>query len=395
MWNSLKKTVVQYSGELLFYFAWLIFLGDRYIKILYRQPVHHQGYLRRAIYVLLILKVAADLFRDRKIHWRDIAALGLVIFCYIISIRSGVFAWGLFIPGALLASARNIPIRRIYLFTMTVSLGFLLSTMIRIHMGSITDVVLAVPDGRVRHYFGFYSNYITSYIVEFANIYYYAVRRRPSWPEALVWLAMNGVAFYFTQSRAPFLTAALLCTCGTVFCRRKRPLAESRIACWILPYASLIASAVMLVCIRLYHSEHRVLATINRLMTERLRLGQEAWAVLEPKLFGQIIQWHTEEGLWGTPDYFYSDISYLKYLLMYGIVFMLLLHVGFVIAIRRMIKENDRSLLVGTLILIMIAMSDSMLTTMYVQCVILVTAMVFDPGTELSLLPVKLQRKER
>ncbi len=389
MWDSIKTKTVQYSGEVLFFGAWLLFLLDRYIKILYRMPVYHQGYWRKTIYVLLLLKVAADLIRDRKIGKRDILALVLAVFFYAISMISGVHAWGMFIPGLLLVSARNIPIRRIYFVTMIASLLFLASTMVRIRLGDITDVVLVVPDGRTRHYFGFYSNYITSYIIEFATIYYFAIRKRPTWPEALVWLALSGIAYYFTQSRAPFMTSLLLCTCGTVFCRRKRELKESRIARWLFPYVSIFASAVALLCVRLYHPEHPVLSVLNRMMTERLRLGSEAWARLTPKLFGQLVQWQAEEALWGTPDYFYADISYLKYLLMYGIIFMALLHIGFIIAIRRMVKENDRSLLAGVYILLIIAMSDSMLTTMYMQCVIIVTGMALDPATEISILPVR------
>lgn len=385
-----RSFLKQYTGEILFFCAWLIFLYDRYAKILYRHKVPHQGTLRKLIYLLLILKIVADLLRDRGFHWRDGVAVCVTVLGYFVSNISGVGPWGLFIPVALVVSARNINLRHVYLVTLAVSMAFLAYTLVSIKIGRMEDVVMVTQGGkRIRHYLGFYSNYIASYLIEFGTVYYFALRRRPTWAEALVLLAANGAVYHFTQSRCPFYTAVLLCVVGYFFCRSKKPMAECQLYRWVVPYLSLLFNALALVMIALYSPDNALLSKVNKLLTQRLRLGNEALQVVKPTFFGQLIEWHTGEDIWGTAEYFYVDCSYLKYLLMYGIVFMVLLHIGFILASRRLVQENDRSMLVGVVVLLVISVSDSMLTSLYVQPVIMIVAMAFDPATELSLLPVK------
>lgn len=390
MLQTCKRLIREHGGELCFFCAWLIFLYDRYARILYRHKVPHQGQLRQLIYVLLAAKVICDLLRDRKLQWRDGAAAAFGVLGLVVSNTSGVGPWGLFIPVLLVLSARNLNLRHVFCVTLGVSMAFLAYTLFSIYIGRMEDIVYVTNGGtRVRHYLGFYSNYIASYLIEFAAVFYFALRRRFTWVEAAVWLAANGAVYFFTQSRCPFFTSILLCVGGYLFCRSKRPMAESRFCRWVLPYASLICGAISVLAVVFYHENNPVLSKINSLLTQRLRLGHEAMAAVKPNLFGQLIEWHTGEDIWGTPEYFYADISYVKYLLMYGIVFMALLHIGFLLASRRFVQENDRSMMVATLLLLVISMSDSMLTSLYVQPVIMVTAMAFDPKTELRLLPVQ------
>lgn len=390
MVQTCKRLLRQHTGELFFFAAWLIFLYDRYAKILYRHKVPHQGQLRQLIYVLLAAKVVCDLLRDRKVHWKDFAAIAVAALGFVVAGTSDVGPWGLFIPVLLVLSARNLNLRHVYLVTLGISMAFLGYTFLNIVLGRMEDVVYVTNGGaRVRHYLGFYSNYIASYLIEFGTVFYFALRRRFTWAEAAVWLAANGAVYCFTQSRCPFYTSVLLCVGGYFFCRSKKPMAESRFCRWVLPYSSLLCGAAATLGVVFYNGENAVMEKVNRLLTQRLRLGHEAMAAVKPNLFGQAIEWHTGEDIWNTPEYFYADISYVKYLLMYGIVFMVLLHIGLILANRRLIQENDRSMLVGVLLLLVISMSDSMLTSLYVQPVIMVTAMAFDPKTQWSLLPVK------
>lgn len=390
MMKTCQDFLRRYTGEILFFGAWLIFLYDRYAKILYRHGVPLQGTFRKTIYVLLLAKIVADLLRDKRFYWRDGVAVAVAILGYVAATTSGVGPWGLSIPVFLVLSARNLNLRHIYFVTLGVSMAFLAYTLLSIAVGRMEDVVYVTNGGaRVRHYLGFYSNYIASYLVEFATIFYFALRKRPHWGEALAWLVANGVVYYFTQSRCPFYTSVLLCVGGYFFCRSRRELVSVRLWRWVLPYLSVICAVVSIAAIALYQPENALFAKVNQLLTQRLRLGHEALEVVKPNLFGQLIEWHTGEDIWGTSEYFYVDSSYLKYTLMYGVVFMVLLLIGFVLASRRMVQENDRSMLVGVVILLLISMSDSMLTSLYVQPVVMVTAMAFDPKTELSLLPPK------
>ena len=215
MLQTCKRLIREHTGELCFLCAWLIFLYDRYARILYRHKVPHQGQLRQLIYVLLAAKVICDLLRDRKLHWRDGAAVAFAVLGLVVSNTSGVGPWGLFIPVLLVLSARNLNLRHVFFVTLGVSMAFLAYTLLNIYLGRMEDVVYVTNGGaRVRHYLGFYSNYIASYLIEFAAVFYFALRRRFTWAEAAVWLAANGAVYYFTQSRCPFYTSILLCVGG-------------------------------------------------------------------------------------------------------------------------------------------------------------------------------------
>ena len=64
---------------------------------------------------------------------------------------------------------------------------------------------------------------------------------------------------------------------------------------------------------------------INSFLSQRLKMGREAFLRFSVTLFGQPILWTTGIGTSNINDYFYVDSSYLQILLRYGIVVLIVL----------------------------------------------------------------------
>lgn len=89
---------------------------------------------------------------------------------------------------------------------------------------------------------------------------------------------------------------------------------------------------------------------LNKLLSNRLYLGNNALHKYGVSMFGKQIKWIGNGGYGHTFTQFegaynYVDCSYIRILLDYGVVIFLLVMVGFTMAIRYTIEENNKYLM--------------------------------------------------
>ena len=94
-----------------------------------------------------------------------------------------------------------------------------------------------------------------------------------------------------------------------------------------------------------YDSSRKFLAFLNTLLSERLRFGKMGLIQHGVSLFGSDVVWETDAS-----KYNYIDSSYINIMICYGLIVFLVVIVGFTIAGRFAVKENNRAMCLALLL---------------------------------------------
>ena len=99
----------------------------------------------------------------------------------------------------------------------------------------------------------------------------------------------------------------------------------------------------------MYNMNVKAIVLLNELTSTRISLAAQALQRYEITLFGQMVNFnYTLSGSYdSSAAYFYVDSSYLKYILMYGIIFIGIILCFYHVAIKYAIKKRDIYLLVS------------------------------------------------
>lgn len=110
--------------------------------------------------------------------------------------------------------------------------------------------------------------------------------------------------------------------------------------------------AIFSIGVSKFYTGKGLLSTINSLISNRFALANKALNEYGLSLFGQRIEWVGNGGYGHTftefvTPYNYVDCSYVKIMLDYGIIFLLVVIIGYTIASVKALKENDKFLLIA------------------------------------------------
>ena len=314
--NTYKKTYTQYFDSA------LIFYG-----IFYAIKESQLDYLGLHIitYPMLILSIGFSLLSIfHNFKWNLLHSVAFVLLFFIPLYLRLQYSSNVLISTMLILAAYNIPFRHIAKVCVRVTVIVFLIVILALALGIIEDRVYYrdkdLFENSYAHDIGF-KYYSYSYLgMGIVQCCIYQWRKHLSIIKIAFLILFSCVFFFLTSTRLQLYA----CT-AFIFAVLILPYIPKKI--WNNKLLAIVAVfAYPLICIALYFvSKYFILSLfydgyekLNKIMSSRLRLNEEAFMRYDVTLWGNNLEFDTAE--W-TNDYFYIDSGYLNVLLGDGLVF--------------------------------------------------------------------------
>lgn len=208
--------------------------------------------------------------------------------------------------------------------------------------GAFHDIFIGRGDEDVnRFYLGFnYTNYAANYLFHICVAYFFVKKKPINVVETIIFVGLNIYIFNLTDTQGVYYI--LFAFIALLWVIRLLPgLFKYRyfkiIVTWIMPFC-----AVMITLLTYFFSANStVMSTLNRLLTYRLSLGKAAMEKYGLKLFGTFAEWETSLESREDGTYFYVDSSYLNIAFTYGVIFLILIIIGYMILGRQKHRDGN------------------------------------------------------
>lgn len=287
------------------------------------QPAFH--YLRTVLFVYVFFKYT---FMNKECLTIHETILIFILLCsFLVSYQNTGYI-ELFDAVFLILGAKGLNYQSILKIYLLVKAMFIISVVLGSQLGILENLVYN-QHGRIRESFGFI--YPTDFAAQvFFVIGAWAILRQMR----LTGLELVGMVllavFLKWKCDARTSTICILCIVGgVIFVKLAERFGKQNSVCekiqkalkigfLSLPY--IFAGTMILAC-RFYNPDNRILAWMNKLTSQRLRLGRKTFDSYNMNLFGQYIEMAGNGGTTEKPaDYTFIDCSYNNILMRFGLV---------------------------------------------------------------------------
>lgn len=284
----------------------------------------------------------------------------------------------------LLVGAFRINYKKILKVYLIICFPFSIYTIIASQIGIVTNLVYN-QHGRIRESFGFI--YPTDFAAHVFYIFVAWVLIREfkcSIIELLIMVFAVILLNIFSDTRCSEITIVLLIL-GVLFLKLKNKFGINKkiekffceifkIVCMIIPF---MAAVFMILLCRFYNPSNTVMAAVNNILSQRLKLGKKIFDYYDVQMWGQYILMAGNGGSLEQPeDYTFIDCSYMNILMRFGIlIFCIVIFMLWFI----MIKNYNNPFILGALFLICIhSMIEHHLFEFYYNIFIILALAQFD-----------------
>ncbi len=196
------------------------------------------------------------------------------------------------------------------------------------------------------HSFGFGYYNVVPYAFLFIILDYFLIKqkkqKRANWGVIILILILNYIIYKYSTLRLTYYLIYLTIFLYIILVKFHWIKLSRKI---YRPLSWIIYPALFGITIWIYNSysyNNTTMVTLNRLLSDRLRLGQIALSEYPVSLFGNHIITNTGE----TGEYFYVDSGFLYSLLGYGLVFTIVSLVIYTLLFRHSMNKNDKGLFI-------------------------------------------------
>lgn len=325
-------------------FAWML------SSSLLKDFLHPYAVINTFNYIGIPL-IIISILSKRKIEYIFFSKiLFLLIISAIVSYNNDNASF-VFISVVFMFLARNVDLDSIVKVTMWLQIAGVIMTVGASLLGIIPDsLMIQSLNGtlRYRHAFGytfttFLPNYFLSIVMEY--IYLSKKSRQINLLFLMTSIILNVVIYKYTDTRMTY-NVCWLALLGYVLFHSRRIRNKSQKAFLsafqgIYVYVAIIS----LLLAKFYNPNSQLMSKMNDALTQRLRFASQGLANWGLSLFGKSIVWKED-----TINYNYIDNSFVNIAICYGVIILLVVVVGFTIALKKSISDRDTFL---TLVLIL------------------------------------------
>lgn len=365
-------------GEICFFTAyavWLLFavINLTYLKELIPSFKQINGFIADVVLLILLIKFLEDETYEKK------ALLGLVLLGILFYVSRRSNAESIMMVFYFIYSARNIDFADI----LKISIGVQLLVMITAVAASLLGIIpneIWYEMYRVRYSLGYTYCTYGSHVFLFLTLMYIALRKRLGLVEAAGLLVGNYLWFLITDTRIDLLLSVPAVLFAYIWEHGQKEMKNGFWERMCFVWSGPFIAAIMIFAHVFYNPENPVWNQLNNRLNNRLILGKSAIEQYGITLFGQYIKWVGRGGLKKHPDWIYNyvDSSYLKYLLNYGVFFLVALLAGIVLAGRYLVgKEKKKGYCVAFLFWLLYGAMDAELFVLSFQPFILLCGLGF------------------
>lgn len=337
----MEKYSYDLREEKLFLIMYSLWLLDALIGISmwrYLPLINITGdYIKRAAYCLLIVQF----FLKKRYTRRDVAGIFLIVLTGILAYHS-VYNRHIMSGMILIYFSANVDYRKTLKCTFLVQGSFMLVTILASQLDVIEDVIWQQENERLRQSLGYdYCGY-PAHLMLFMTLTWFSIRKKARPFEVALFFALNTAIYLVTDSRADYYLS-LIAMLGFCFVCRMENHKTHPIFEIIIKYGCGILAVFSIVCHFFFDANNETMLSINAALNNRLQLGKQAIEEYGFSLFGQSIRWYGQGSLKNHPDliYNYVDCAFLKELLSFGIVFLIVLVVAYYFVGKYLAEEKN------------------------------------------------------
>ena len=334
-------------GEFLFFIALAIYMLAKTIElssVFYEVSMMPSimKILRYISYAIIFVKLLYDA------KYLENEMLKIVIMVLILGIISLNFGNNiLFCSFLFIIAARNLNVEKLIKAAFYIQIVLTICMAGLSYFGVITDWTYNL-EGRNRHSLGYlYPSYISSIFFYVTLAYLFMRRKKVRFLEIVCIGILNIIIFHLTDSKTSFAMVflAIIVLWVIKFCKKR--LESGFFSKLIYVYSIPGIAVVSILACYLYNEGNRFLVLINSFINNRLIMGHNALLEHGLSLFGKKIIWTGYGGLGYLSsslqdEYNFVDCSYVKILLDYGVIFFIIMIIGYMLVSKRAIEKNDR-----------------------------------------------------
>lgn len=315
--------------EKLFFCAYILWMGCAILNITMWGKIQYVQetckYIQKIGYLLLLIYYCTK----AKYTQNDILEIGIII--------GGCFLAGharyntQIIPVVIfIVCSKDIEFEKILKCTLGLQIAIMGITVAASQIGIIEDVVW-IEKNRVRYSLGYQYCGYPAHILFFIILMWFCVKKTYKFADAIIFLIISYWVYLRTDSRTDFYLSII----GIIGFLLYDTINRTKIGNWLysfmVRYAFIFATAVSIIIHMVYDPTNTFLKRLNSILNNRLRLGHAAIEQYGFSLLGKEIKWYGQGSIKADPTrvYNYVDNSFLKELLSYGIIFIIVLAAGY------------------------------------------------------------------
>ena len=216
--------------------------------------------------------------------------------------------------------------------------------------------------GELRQYLGFMSaTHSANYFFHIVLAYVAQKQKSINIIETCIILIINYWLFVQTNTHAVYYYIIALVVLLWII--KKIPkLIEIRFATFVMALIMPVGAVLSLWLAVHYNSSNVIMYNLNKLLAERLRMSHAAYQLYGFSLFGTNVEWHTGRyGIERFTDYLFVDAAYVSIAMTYGLIFLVIIIIGFTLMIVKSQIQKKYFLSVALLFLSVHSFSDPQL----------------------------------
>ncbi len=335
-------------------------------------------YAKYIVYVLLILKFADDCIYQI----RSFLGAAVVFFIGYIEYSVQDTTVNLFMLCIFIYSAANVDFDDILKVSLFVEIFVFAAAIGLCTAGVIPN---GVWDEGVRHRYDLGFVYCTfgSHLMLFITMIYCCIRKKITLIESMVLAVLNIWLYYYNDTKTDIAIVIPFLICLYVWGRFSKGISGNLASRFLFQYCGVFSAVVAVAVQFFYNPAQQFYVQLNGLLSGRILLGNRAIEQYGFTLLGQRIRWIGQGSIRKNPAlvYNYVDCSFLKYLLNYGIIFMILLLVGLMYIGKKAVESGELALCLSLLFLCVFAMVDAELCVLAFHPFLLKAGELLNPVT--------------
>lgn len=327
--NTLKEKILNSSinGVLLFYFAFLALYISSFIKLTTYADFVSPNVISRASYLVVGLLLLKIYFFDQFTLKRFLINTLLLLLAVLVWRKT--HAIDILIYTALILGARNVNFHALIEWFFKIGIIMMAFVIISSQVGIIKDLVY-LRDGFSRHALGV--NYPTDFgahVFYLILAYCYLYFKKLNWKSYFVLIVLDIILMLVTQARLDVIAILLTILVMKIAQSAYKGNYTSKVIASFYWGVPVIMAYVTAIAAYFYRSSNHIFHLFNKIFSQRLRLSHLAIEKYGFHPFGNLVVEHGFGGSKGFhsfyttamgKQYFYIDSSFMRLLIIYGIV---------------------------------------------------------------------------
>jgi hypothetical protein len=305
--------------------------------------------------LLLLCKILEDSIVKRSSFAKILIFAGCVVPGMFMSLDFTVIPF-LFL---FVIASRGVDFKKVILHYAVLHSAWLAITMIGCRLGIFVTGYRWDSNGNKVFFNGYGAVVAPIFLFSTTLLWVYILKERINIIQVVCLLAADLYVYMQSKLEMQFYMVILVLICAYLL--KHFDLSENKLIKTFCVSMTTIFSALALGMTVFYRSDNPFMTMVDSFITGRLRFGQKAIETYGIHLFGTQIEWSFVQD----QSYTYADCGYLKYMLMYGVVFLIFMVVAFTLMSKMAVEANDMYLCLVICAISMDAMVSPMILYLY------------------------------